>query len=98
MGFTQEQGGEKTAEHNHLSFVNTCEDGLLVLHFHLQVHVGKLVGGDLESVVGEKHTWKPTVTLVWHVIGWPFSAPVKPVMKRQQHINFYNLWINSSFT
>lgn len=56
MRFIKDHGGRITLVYNHLSVLNTCENGLLVLHFQLQVHVGKLVSGDLESVVSEKHS------------------------------------------
>ena len=68
----------------HLSIDNACKHSILLLQSLLQVHEGELVVADLESVISEKHSWKPTVTLLRQL--WVFipSAPVKPVTNGQR--------------
>lgn len=48
---------------NHLSLDKTHEHSVLALQFHLQVHESKLVCGDLQCVVTEKHPGDAIVTL-----------------------------------
>lgn len=69
--------------YDHLSIDNACEDGALVLQFQLQLHEVQLVRADLELVVGEKHPWKPTVTLGVHFGIFAPGAPVEPAARGQ---------------